>query len=152
MKPLIGITASMEMDESYYMMSEANVKAILQAGGMPLILPYLLDDADVEQIASRVDGLYLPGGYDIDPTLFNEEPHPKLGTIIPDRDRFEMLLVDNVLQQGKPILGVCRGAQILNIALGGRHVPGYIQPVDRIIASTSTKSAVRPWLPFCPRA
>lgn len=119
MKPLIGITASMEVDESYYMMSKANVNAILQAGGQPLILPYLPAEDDVKQIAARLDGLYCPGGYDIDPTLFHEEPHPGLGTIIPARDRFELQLVKEMLALDKPILGVCRGIQIINIAFGG---------------------------------
>lgn len=119
MKPLIGVTSSMEVDEAYYMMSAANVKAVLQAGGIPLILPYLTEETDVKQIAAKIDGLFTPGGYDIDPTLFHEEPHPGLGTIIPARDRFEMYLVGEMLKLDKPILGVCRGTQILNIAMGG---------------------------------
>ncbi|SET59344.1 putative glutamine amidotransferase [Oceanobacillus limi] len=119
MKPFIGITSSMEVDQSYYMIGSDNVGAITRAGGMPVMLPNYQDIEDIEQIANSIDGLYATGGYDIDPTLFGEEPHPKLGTIIPARDFFEITLMKKLLQMGKPILGVCRGAQTLNIAAGG---------------------------------
>lgn len=119
MKPIIGITSSMELDQKKYMVNENNVRAIHQAGGIPLLLPYITGDNDIDQMVQQIDGLYLPGGYDIDPTLFGEEPHPKLGTIIPKRDKFEFSLIEKVLEKGKPILGVCRGSQILNIVVGG---------------------------------
>ncbi|OZU87667.1 gamma-glutamyl-gamma-aminobutyrate hydrolase [Virgibacillus indicus] len=119
MKPLIGVTSSMEVDQSHYSVTNRNIKAILKAGGVPVMLPYLLEDEDIGQIAGEIDGLYATGGYDIDPTLFGEEPHPKLGTIIPGRDTFEMKLIKKLIEMGKPILGVCRGCQILNIAAGG---------------------------------
>ncbi|GAB3800171.1 gamma-glutamyl-gamma-aminobutyrate hydrolase family protein [Virgibacillus kimchii] len=119
MKPVIGLTASMEMDQSVYSVTNRNVKAILRAGGMPVLLPYFLEEEDVEQIAGQIDGLYATGGYDIDPTLFGEEPHPDLGTIIPARDHSEIKLMKKLMGMKKPILGVCRGSQTLNIAAGG---------------------------------
>ncbi|WP_188454311.1 gamma-glutamyl-gamma-aminobutyrate hydrolase family protein [Virgibacillus oceani] len=119
MKPLIGITSSMELDETNYMINKDNINAIAGAGGMPVMLPYLLADEDVGQLASTIDGLYLTGGYDIDPTYFTEEPHPNLGTIIPSRDAFEIPLIQKMFELGKPVLAVCRGCQILNIAAGG---------------------------------
>lgn len=109
----------MEIEQdSYYTVTE-NVKAILGAGGIPIMLPYFQDEHDLNAIAEKLDGLYASGGYDIDPTLFGEEPHPNLGTIIPDRDSFEIALIKKLLERDKPILGVCRGSQTLNIALGG---------------------------------
>lgn len=119
MKPIIGITASMETDETKYMVHHDNVSAITKNEGIPLMLPYVLGEDEVEQIAHQLDGLYATGGYDIDPTLFGEEPHQHLGTIIPARDAFEIALMKRMLAMGKPILGVCRGCQILNIAVGG---------------------------------
>lgn len=119
MKPIIGVTTSMEIDQSHYTVTHRNIKAISHAGGIPLMLPYLLEDDDINQIANEIDGLYATGGYDIDPTFFGEEPIPELGTIIPGRDQFEMALIKKLLELGKPILGVCRGCQILNIAAGG---------------------------------
>ncbi|HSI65793.1 MAG TPA: gamma-glutamyl-gamma-aminobutyrate hydrolase family protein [Planococcus sp. (in: firmicutes)] len=119
MKPIIGITSSMELGAKSYAIGEANIQAISNAGGLPIMLPYLREEADIEQLAQRMDGLYASGGYDIDPTLFGEEPHPNLGVIIPERDQFELALIKRMLELDKPILAVCRGAQILNIAAGG---------------------------------
>lgn len=119
MKPLIGVVTSTEIEQKTYYTGTDNVKAILSGGGIPLLLPYYEEDSVIDEIARKIDGLYLTGGFDIDPTLFGEEPHPKLGTIIPARDSFEIKLLKKILAMDKPILGVCRGSQILNVALGG---------------------------------
>ncbi len=119
MKPLIGITASMETDKSNYLVANRNVKAIQAAGGIPIILPYFLRTEEIKEITNRIDGLYATGGYDIDPILFGEEPHPGLGNIIPERDQSELAVIKEMLEKEKPILGVCRGSQILNVAAGG---------------------------------
>ncbi|WP_223639609.1 gamma-glutamyl-gamma-aminobutyrate hydrolase family protein [Planococcus sp. 4-30] len=119
MKPIIGVTASLELGRDEYGIELADTEAIVSAGGLPIMLPHLMEEADIEEIAEHIDGLFLAGGYDIDPTLFDEEPHPNLGVIIPSRDAFELELAKKVLALKKPILGVCRGAQILNIAVGG---------------------------------
>ncbi|SHG75038.1 gamma-glutamyl-gamma-aminobutyrate hydrolase family protein [Ornithinibacillus halophilus] len=119
MKPRIGITTSMEVEQDYYMVASANVQVIKNAGGLPVLLPYMESEEDIEEVAQSIDGLYATGGYDIDPTLFGEEPHPNLGTIIPERDTFELALMKRLLELNKPILGVCRGAQTLNLAAGG---------------------------------
>jgi len=119
MKPIIGVTSFQELNGSNYMISIDDEHAILRAGGMPVMLPTLENESDIEEVAQSIDGLYLTGGYDIDPTLFGEEPHPKLGVIIPSRDHFELKIIRKLLELDKPILGVCRGAQVLNIAVGG---------------------------------
>lgn len=119
MKPLIGVTASLELGRDNYGIELADTEAILAAGGLPVMLPHVVGEADLDEIAEHIDGLFLAGGYDIDPTLFGEEPHPNLGVIIPSRDAFELALTKKILAMNKPILGVCRGAQILNIAVGG---------------------------------
>lgn len=119
MKPLIGIIPSVEVNDESYMVSTDNVQAIIQAGGIPVILPFFSKISDVDQIIETIDGLYMTGGYDIDPMLFDEEPHQCLGTVTPMRDTFEMICIHQMLEHRKPILGVCRGSQILNIAVGG---------------------------------
>lgn len=130
MKPLIGITMSMEVDEVFHNVSKYNVNAISQAGGVPIGLPNIANEADIHQIAEKLDGLYATGGYDLDPTLFGEEPHPKLGTITPQRDHFEMILFKKMLELNKPILGVCRGMQILNIVEGGDMYQDIYSQID----------------------
>lgn len=119
MKPIIGLTASLELGRDEYGIELADTEAILAAGGLPIMLPHLMEEADIDELAEHIDGLFLAGGYDIDPTLFDEEPHPNLGVIIPSRDAFELALAKKMLALKKPVLGVCRGAQILNIAVGG---------------------------------
>ncbi|TWT06799.1 gamma-glutamyl-gamma-aminobutyrate hydrolase family protein [Planococcus sp. CPCC 101016] len=119
MKPIIGLTASLELGRDEYGIELADTEAILAAGGLPVMVPHLMDEADINELAEHIDGLFLAGGYDIDPTLFDEEPLPNLGVIIPSRDAFELALAKKMLALEKPILGVCRGAQILNIAVGG---------------------------------
>ncbi|MEF3330244.1 gamma-glutamyl-gamma-aminobutyrate hydrolase family protein [Oceanobacillus oncorhynchi] len=119
MKPIIGLTASMEIDGMEYKMNLRNVRAIEKAGGIPVILPYYSDYQEIAALLDKLDGLYLPGGYDIDPSLFQEEPNPALGTIIPERDRLERKIIPYFLEKDKPVLGVCRGCQILNVVTGG---------------------------------
>src|SRR5699024_2605137 len=133
MKPVIGITVSTEIDSVNYTTHKDHVRAVLQCGGIPFLIPYMTEEEDVRQIVEKVDGLYSTGGYDIDPTLFGEEPHPGLGTIIPVRDSFEIELMKRLLELGKPILAVCRGCQILNIVAGGdmyQDIYGQIQDRD----------------------
>lgn len=130
----------MEVDQLHYAVANRNVEAILRAGGMPVMLPYVLEERDVEQIANQIDGLYATGGYDIDPTLFGEEPHPNLGTIIPARDQSEILLMTKLLEMGKPILGVCRGAQTLNIAAGGDMYQDIYAQINQELLQHSQKA------------
>jgi putative glutamine amidotransferase len=117
MKPLIGITASFDKDTQQ--LHRNNTDSVLKAGGTPVILPYTVDLETIEELADRLNGLLLSGGGDIDPTLFGEEPLPGLGSIVPERDTLETELIRRMLKRNKPILGICRGCQILNIAAGG---------------------------------
>lgn len=116
MRAIIGVTSNIKEDLLSVPLS--NVRAITQFGGVPIVLPNLEMDG-IEEIASTIDGLLLTGGGDIDPTLFGEEPLPGLGNIVPERDRFEVELIQKMLKLNKPILGICRGAQIMSIAMGG---------------------------------
>src|SRR5699024_1690685 len=84
-------------------------------------------------IVGKLDGLYATGGYDIDPTLFNEEPHINLGTIIPERDKFEITLIKETLEANKPILAVCRGYQLLNITIGVDMYQDIYSQIDHTI-------------------
>lgn len=133
MKPLIGITASMDLSGKEYTTNKDYTKAIIQMGGIPVVLPYLSNDLDIKSIVGKLDGLYATGGYDIDPTLFNEEPHINLGTIIPERDKFEITLIKKTLEANKPILAVCRGCQILNIAIGGDMYQDIYSQIDHTL-------------------
>ena len=117
MKPIIGITAFAEDDLS----SRLNVaysKSVIEAGGIPLIIPLGVEE-DAAQILSMTDGLLLSGGHDVHPFEFGAEPLPKLGQIHPERDKVELALLQAGFLRNMPIFGICRGMQVLNVALGG---------------------------------
>lgn len=118
MIPMIGITMSLENQQRQFIHRDYS-DAVMRAGGSPVYIPYVGDQQIMDHIINQLDGLLLSGGGDIDPTLFGEEPHPGLGEIVPQRDQLEIELIQRFVQQKKPILGICRGCQILNIALGG---------------------------------
>ncbi|MDH4349511.1 MAG: gamma-glutamyl-gamma-aminobutyrate hydrolase family protein, partial [Gemmatimonadota bacterium] len=88
--------------------------------GVPWMIPLLDDDLEtLREIYLRLDGVLIPGGVDLDPRSYGEERHPRLGAVDPARDRVEIQLVRWALADRKPVLGLCRGAQIINVALGG---------------------------------
>ncbi len=115
--PIIGITASVDGKADWYQQRSNYITAIEQCGGIPVILPPIVKK--IEMIVTRLDGLLFAGGGDLDPLHFNEEPQYKLNYDHPLRDQFELALIKAALTQGKPILGICRGIQVLNVALGG---------------------------------
>ena len=86
---------------------------------MPVILPITEDEALIETYANEFDGFICTGGDDVDPSIYGEEKHPKCGTIESARDVFELSLLNKVTALDKPVMGICRGIQIMNVALGG---------------------------------
>ena len=104
---------SVVMNQRYYI-------AASKAGAVPWLIPLLDDDEETLRLMyDRLDGILLPGGIDVDPALYGEAPHPKLGSLDPARDRVEIILTRWAAEDGKPVLGLCRGLQIINVALGG---------------------------------
>jgi len=118
LRPVIGVTCCYDTEANRYYLPRDYVMSIHAGGGIPLILPhYGTNDASV--IINKIDGLILSGGGDIDPVLFCEEPRPETGSIDPDRDAFELDLAAKAMEAGKPVLGICRGIQVINVAAGG---------------------------------
>jgi len=119
--PLIGVTTSITVGkhpERAYVNS-AYLAAIQTAGGLPLPIPPQLDARARDEILAILDGYLLTGGGDLDPATFNEPPHPTLFEVAPARDHLEIALVHHAMESRKPLLAVCRGIQVLNVALGG---------------------------------
>lgn len=125
-KPIIGISGSEIIDDggifpgyrrSY--VNEDYVDSVIQNGGIPYIIPFNEDDEVIEQQLLNVQGLILSGGHDVDPHNYGEEPEQKLGDIWPERDHFDMRLLKLAEKNNIPVLGICRGAQIINVAHGG---------------------------------
>lgn len=120
--PIIGITTGRVLSKTQvfeYTLSEMYVQAVFRAGGTPVILPTGADAGEVATLLEIVDGILLTGGGDIDPAIFNGQPHPNVYGIDHERDFLEIELVRQASRSQKPFLGICRGAQVINVALGG---------------------------------
>jgi len=119
--PLIGVSMSITVKASpeRAYVNSTYLNAIQQAGGVPVALPAQLSPRSWERLAAGLDGLLLTGGGDIDPALFGETPHPTLYDVAPIRDTFEATAARWALERQVPLLCVCRGLQVLNVALGG---------------------------------
>ncbi len=95
------------------------VEGVARAGGVPVVLPPVGERRAAEAVVGGLDGLLLSGGSDLDPSYYGEKPIPELSVTLPERDSFEMALLELALRRGIPIFGICRGLQILNVGLGG---------------------------------
>lgn len=113
----------------HYMATTAYVKAVQRAGGVPVILP-VVDPSDVEALLDAVDAVVITGGRDLDPAGYGQTPHPQLGPLDPVRDASDIAIARAVVARDQPTLAVCRGIQILNVALGGtlhQHVDDHMR-------------------------
>lgn len=136
--PLVGLTTSEvrtartlrpiphgEPTPHEFALAISYVRAIEMAGGVPVIVPPM-GDVGLEPLLGSIDGLCLPGGPDLDPSTYREQPHPELGPFDPEIDRFELHLAACADERRLPILAICRGAQALNVMRGGsliQHLP-----------------------------
>ena len=121
MRPIIGLTHSIQSDEKKLMMPLSYANSIQAAGGVPVLLPITRDAEVIAAYAGMVDGVLFSGGEDVDPQFYGEDQLWACGDVLPFRDDFELMLLRELLEKHpeKPILGVCRGEQVLNVALGG---------------------------------
>ncbi|WP_041219743.1 gamma-glutamyl-gamma-aminobutyrate hydrolase family protein [Desulfitobacterium dichloroeliminans] len=119
-KPIIGITIAHCNEELKSYPRALYVEAVKQAGGQPILLPTIATVEEAEDIVGLIDGLILTGGGDISPILLEEEPIRGVGECLPDRDLSEILMTQKALDKDLPLLGICKGIQILAIAAGGK--------------------------------
>lgn len=118
-KPLIGISGGTVEGNKYSFVNEDYVKSVYENGGIPIIIPLTKEKEIIKDQVALLDGLILTGGEDISPLYYNEEPMEKLGDIFIDRDYFDYKLVEFAKEKNIPILGICRGAQVLTSYHGG---------------------------------
>jgi putative glutamine amidotransferase len=153
--PAIGICAAVERvswgvwnEYEVTLVPRSYVRSVQRAGGLGIVLPP--DEAavaDPDLLLDRVDGLMLAGGADIDPGSYGAEPHPETQGTWPDRDRFELALARRAIERDMPLLGICRGMQLLNVALGGtldQHLPESVgHGIHRAVGGTFGEHHVR---------
>lgn len=118
-KPLIGVTPHYDYENSRVCIANNYLEAIRFAGGVPLLLPLMADTKELRIAANVCDGFLYTGGPDMNPFRFGEETLRGCGSVYPERDTMEEELFHIVMETDKPILGICRGIQILNVFLGG---------------------------------
>ena len=125
-QPIVGISGSWIIDQDGmfpgYHRSYVNddyIDAVIQAGGIPFIIPFNQNKDVIKSQIEQIDALILSGGHDVTPRFYNEEPSQKLGEIWPERDEFDFYLIKSAEKKEIPILGICRGAQILTVYHGG---------------------------------
>lgn len=118
MKPIIGILAEVDDDQDSKM-KHSYAKAVEEAGGLPILLPYVEEPDTVSDYVQLCDGFLFSGGADIHPSHYEEDLLPCCGNIFKYRDDLEFRVFTQAFISKKPILGICRGAQIINVALGG---------------------------------
>lgn len=137
MAPVIGITSSQISNSNGHpavFLLRAYVDAIAMAGGVPVVIPSSLATGGWETLYSRLDGIVFSGGGDIAVQQFAGEDHPSIDDVEPERDAVELSLFHAAASEGKPFLGICRGCQLINVALGGtlythlpEQLPGALQ-------------------------
>ena len=149
MTPRIGICAAVERarwshwDDAAALVPLAYVTAVQHAGGLPLIVAP--DDEVAEhpsELLDQLDALILIGGADVDPASYGATPDPRTGTTHPERDRFELALAYGAMERNLPLLGICRGGQMVNVACGGtliQHLPDVVGD-DHHLATPGTFS------------
>lgn len=120
--PLIGVTSSRNLNQYGYpqhSVSEAYISSLRDAGAAPVLIPLGLPGTTLQAFVSRLDGILFSGGGDIDPGQYGNAPHPLVSDVDTDRDQVEIQLLHKTMRKGLPILGICRGLQVINVALGG---------------------------------
>jgi len=141
MRPIIGVTSqpkstkgsSGELDS--HVIGHTYTDAVLRAGGLPVILSPVPNE-DVSAIVDRLDGLLISGGGDIEPRRYGEEPHPSVRRTDAARDEFEIALTREAYVRHLPVLAICRGLQIVNVALGGtliQDIPSALGSIDHTV-------------------
>lgn len=120
---------------------ENYIQSVTRAGGMVVLLPpQPANQAAIEEVLNRIDGLIIAGGRDVDPRLYGQKSHETTDNPAEDRDAWEIALLQSALSNGVPYLGVCRGAQVLNVALGGtlhQHVPDVVGHTGHQVAKAT---------------
>lgn len=133
-RPKIGISMRLELETRRFYLGRDYSEAIYAAGGLPVHIPLIADESYINDIVDGIDGILLPGAdCDPDPARYDEDPHPKIGRVIPEKDETDLLLLTAGERRGLPVLGICFGMQILNVFRGGSLIQDIESQVENPI-------------------
>lgn len=157
MKPLIGLIPLVDDERESLWMLPGYMDGIRTSGGLPIMLPLTDHPAEILQLLGTCNGFLFTGGHDVSPEIYGETRRKECGICSPQRDRMELLLLEYAMKKNKPILGICRGIQLINAALGGtlwqdlptehpsktqhHQHPPYDQPIHEVILCPNTPLA-----------
>ena len=140
-RPVIGISDT-HRDGTNATVPRSYVNAVLLTGGIPVVIPLMQDDNEMIELLNSLDGIIFTGGEDFDPAFYNERPIPQMGRINAPRDKFDIKLLQLAAERSVPVLGICRGIQLINIAFGGslyQDLP--VQYYDKSIRHRQSQSS-----------
>lgn len=133
MKPVIGIMPLYDNEKNSIWMLPNYMRAVKTAGGLPVILPLEADEEDLLRLAGLCDGFLLTGGDDLDPALYGQKKLAVCGEVIPLRDKMDLAIANLALENKKPLMGICKGIQVVNVAMGGtlyQDIPSQCEEED----------------------
>lgn len=146
-KPLIGIPASIRVLQAnglpYYAAYPPNVAALEKAGALPVLIPNGISHNTLRDIYEQLDAVLLPGGGDVDPVIYGAEKHPATANIDPMRDDTEIMLARWAAEDDRPLFGICRGHQVINVAFGGTLIQDIPSQCETTIAHDAANTLPR---------
>lgn len=138
MKPIVGLTSQSEhqINRKINKVNNTYIQSVIENGGIPVVIPVLQDIEDINRYIDIIDGIIFTGGEDVSSLYFSEEPIREVSHIDRDRDKMELELFKEAYDRDMPILGICRGVQLINIALGGSLYQDIYKAVPEAIGHT----------------
>ncbi len=144
-RPLIGITTRLDLAQHTFYLRRFYSEAVAAAGGDPVLIPLIADEAYLHSLAARCDGLLFSGSNsDIDPKHYHEEPHLHLGHVIEERDQTDLLLLQFAEANNIPVLAICFGAQSLAVSRGGSLIQDLPSQLDNVLKHDQGEPYARP--------
>lgn len=145
MKPVIGIVCGFDAEhkQGRYYVNRPYIRAVAAAGGIPVLIAETYDAEALSAVFALVDGIVLPGGVDVDPARYGQQRHPNLGQVVPEWDALDVTAAELALARDVPLLGICRGMQVLNVAAGGTLIQDIPAQVAGALAHSQEEDRSR---------
>mgnify|MGYP000681003234 CR=1 FL=1 len=146
-RPLVGISMRYDWRHEFFYLRQTYGEAVYGAGGLPIYIPLFPEDAFLDPLVDRLDGIVLAGSNsDVDPLRYGADPHPMLGDVLPRRDATDAMLIALAEERNIPLLAICYGLQALNVARGGTLIQDIGSQVDGAI--NEPKGVQKPHIPL----